>query len=209
MSQGATYVFFGKPALREVTLSVQSLRGHMRLDVAYLGDANLKGCSRRDVRFAPGRLSNAQLARWAKVSLYDWSPFEYTLFLDADTRVLQDISVGFEILKQGWELVIVTSANQHLYSPLWILSERERRITFNELGDSNPTMLNSGVMFFRKSERLGRFFEQWKKEWLRFKDKDQGALLRALHHCPVAVWLLGRPFNGGEAVEHNFGRAAR
>ena len=76
-----------------------------------------------------------------------------------------------------------------------------------ELGNCWPLMLNTGVMWFRRTPRTERLWQTWREEWLRFQEHDQGALLRALGPTPVALWLLGRPFNGGEVVEHLFGRA--
>ena len=80
-------------------------------------------------------------------------------------------------------------------------------MTLDELRDDFPLMLNTGVMWFRRSERLDRFSQEWRREWRRFKRHDQGALLRALEKCPVRLWLLGRDYNGGEIVEHRFGKA--
>jgi len=46
-------------------------------------------------------------------------------------------------------------------------------------------------------------------EWLRFRDQDQAALLRALAIAPVRAWLVGHPWNGGALVDHRFGACRR
>ncbi|HUS95284.1 MAG TPA: hypothetical protein VMX97_00940, partial [Hyphomicrobiaceae bacterium] len=76
--------------------------------------------------------------------------------------------------------------------------------TMDEVG-LDPLQLNTGVIWFGPG--AGPLFEEWRRQWLRWKDKDQGALLRALAKRPTAVALLGHPFNAtnGEVVEHRFG----
>jgi hypothetical protein len=150
--------------------------------------------------------ANGGLAgRWAKTNLDLLSPYRLTCYLDADTRPYGNLSVGFKMLEAGWELVIVPCAKQGA-DGLWHLTEEERAVTLAETGQ--PLMVNSGVMWFRKCGRISRLFRTWREEWLRFRDRDQGALLRALEQRPVKMWLLGHPFNGGSVVAHHFGQAA-
>jgi hypothetical protein len=153
----------------------------------------------------PPGMNSVQMSRWAKVNLDQWAPSADTLYLDADTHVLSDaIMVGFDILDDGWDMVITPSDKQD-DQWLWHCDEHDREATRNEVGPS--TQLQAGVFWFRKSERVAEFFRAWREEWLRFKGQDQGALLRALERCPIRVWLLGYPFNGGAVVAHNYGMA--
>ena len=158
---------------------------------------------------SPEGLTVGQQAHWAKVNVDKWSPYKYTLMLDADTRVKGDLSLGFKMLLKGWEMVIVPSVPNHPGQILWHLSPTEREKTLEELGTWLHVMFNTGLIYFRRTEAVKNLFECWRKEWLRFKDWDQGAFLRALRKCPVSLWLLGSPFNskGGEVVDHLFGRA--
>lgn len=197
---GVVYVAYGQNAVREATESIRALkRFHCAWPIAVIGD-RIPNTHHVDCP------DEGRPGRWAKVSLLDLSPFDQTLFLDADTRVHDKLDIGFHILDDGWDLVIVPSKMQG--QPLHNLIDEERTITLAELGDNRPLMLNTGVMWFHKSDRMRRLFAEWKAEWLRFKQHDQGALLRALAKCPVKLWLLGSEFNGGEIVEHLFGRAS-
>jgi hypothetical protein len=132
--------------------------------------------------------------------LTDW---KYTLFLDADTRIHGKLDIGFTLLERGYDLVMVPSKPQH-NDILRHLGEKERERTVLEL-PLDVLQLNTGVMWFGPGS--APLFEEWRREWLRYRDKDQGALLRALYKCPVKVALLGHPFNSehGEVVEHRFG----
>jgi len=195
--KGVVTVALGMNAQEEAKKSITSLLKHNRFPTKILKEFGSEGAT------------VAQQAHWAKVNVDLWSPFDPTLMLDADTRVKGDLSLGFKILKQGWELVIVPSVPLREGQILWNLSGEERQITLQELGTWRHVMLNSGVVFFRKTEQVHHFFEAWREEWLRFKGPDQGAMLRALRRRPVSIWLLGYPFNslGGSVVDHLFGRA--
>lgn len=205
-SRGVAYIAYGAPAHREAWLSIQSLHELHALPVTLVGD--MKSPYQKDFEGANLFTKASQKARWAKTSLDQWSPYDHTLFLDADTRVHEDLSVGFRALSAGWELVIVPSKPSVPGRTLWHLTTNEVVHTLNTLNYPSPIMFNSGVFFFRKTPRVKRMFAAWREEWLEFKDKDQGALLRALHRAPVSILLLGSAFNGGEVVEHLYGRAA-
>ena len=199
LGPGVVYVAYGHNACTEAIESIRTLREHHDWPIAVIGDPipgtrhiSWEGFGR------PGR--------WAKVNLLELSPFERTLYLDADTRVHGDLSIGFDILQDGWELVMVPSKRGELEAA-GILVEGERHATMAELGDRWPLMLNTGVMWFRRTPRTTRLWQTWREEWRRFQEHDQGALMRAMDQCPVRLWLLGHAFNGGEVVEHLFGRA--
>ena len=194
--KGVVYVAIGKPAQAEADQSVLGLLKHNKYPVHRIEDV-------------PGDLSADRKAHWAKVSMFDLSPFDPTLMLDADTRVHGSLDVGFKALHAGWDIVVVPSVPPHRGAVLWSLNNRERYDTIQRLGLRCHLMYNTGVFFFRKNERTQALFQAWRKEWLEYRDRDQGALLRALEHHPVRLWLLGHPYNSaeGEVVEHLFGRA--
>ena len=200
MTIGVVYITYGPSAAREAANSIQGLRKYHDWPVAVIGDMPMEG-----VWYLPQSVKPGRAGRWAKVNLMELSPFDWTLYLDADTRVRGDLSIGFDILRDGWEMVMVPSKLRS--HPISLLAEKERLITLAELKDSWPLVLNTGVMWFRRTPRTVRLWQIWHEEWQRFQEYDQGALLRALNRCPLALWLLGRPFNAGSVVEHLFGRA--
>ncbi|MFO7858382.1 MAG: hypothetical protein R6V11_05600 [Ectothiorhodospiraceae bacterium] len=196
MGVGVIYVVYGRKARDEAEASIKSLRKHHPdWDIKVVGDSPCRHARYHSFpdRGAPGR--------WAKVNLDKLTNSEHTLFLDADTRVHGKLDVGFRLLDNGYDLVMVPSPPQH-NDALRHLTKEERAATMREL-PLDPLQLNTGVMWFGPG--AAPLFEVWRTEWLRWKDKDQGALLRALNRHPVAVAILGRPFNGGAVVEHRFG----
>lgn len=194
------YVVYGHKAHAEATQSIASLQRCHNWPVLVVGDQPVAGAEHRgfENRGTPGR--------WAKVNLDKLTPWKWTLFLDADTRIRGDLSIGFRLLAAGYDLVMVPSRSQR-NKGLQHLGREERRMTLDEL-PLDPLQLNTGVMWFGPG--IGSLFEIWREEWERWQDKDQGALLRALNRHPVAVALLGWPYNDlrGDVVEHRFGACA-
>lgn len=147
--------------------------------------------------------SDMQQSRFAKATLFNWTPYQYTAYLDADTQVYQDISAGFEALEAGFDLAIAPSQNQG-DNMLWHCGAEDKALTLKQIG-FHPLQLQAGVMFVANNPRTRALFAHWAVEWLKFEDQDQGALLRAFYQCPVKVWLLGSPWNGGAVVGHHWG----
>lgn len=199
-AKGAVYIAIGKRAQDEAEKSAASLKDQMpRLSISMITKTPSN---------VPADFSPAQVARWLKVTAYKWTPYTKTLLLDADTRIKGSLELGFDLLKEC-DLVLVPSMPPKPGAVLWSLDGNDREYTFEVLGRQPHIMFNSGVMWFEKSRRVGRFFERWAREWDRFKSQDQGALLRALK-SPVSLRLLGYPWNSkdGEIVDHRFGSAA-
>jgi hypothetical protein len=199
MRYGVVYVAYGVKAEREVAESRKGLSEGTHIFVNDEFDPSSK-------------YTMDQQAHIAKTQAFQWSPFEYTLMLDADTRVMDAsrLSLGFEAMKLGWEMLMVPSFPPRKDAVLWHLSRAEKDYTLDKLGRFGHYMFNTGVMFFRKCRRVQNLFTSWEREWSQFKDRDQGAFLRALKDNPVKLFLLGKDFNSkdGTVVKHLFGRAS-
>lgn len=203
--RGVVYVAFGEAARREAGMAVKALRHlHPDLPVVAIGEPVEGACP---LPMKCGDLTSMQASRWAKVCLYDQSPFQHTLYMDADTLVRQPVTVGFDILADGWDVALAASDHQG-GDVFWHVGEEEREMTLLRLAHV-PVQLQAGVMWFAKNGRTKALFRTWKREWLRWADQDQAALLRALERSPAKVWILGRPWNGGGIVAHRFGRARK
>ena len=196
---GVVTVAFGPNARTEAEAMIASLRQYHDWPVVILAD---------------GPVINADIirrfddagwgARWAKLNQDQIVPWDRWLYLDADTRIHGDLSAGFDILSDGWDLCITASEHQ-TEKWLWQASDEERRATGSPLDLS----LQGGVFYARKCERVHQFFDVWRTQWQRWQHIDQAALIRAVRVCPIRLWLLGRAYNGrdGATVEHLFGRA--
>lgn len=199
MTRGAIYIAYGEAARREARMSLMTLKAQLpALPVAIVGESSLDGA-----RFVPLTRVDAG-GRHAKVHLDAVTPFDETLYIDADTRVRGDLSVGFDMLRDGWDMVIAPSEAQGK-SAFWHVGETERETTLDEIGFT-PVQLQAGVMFFRQTDAVRALFGAWREEWTRWGGQDQAALARALYRIPARVWVVGRPYNGGALIAHLFGK---
>jgi len=196
--QGVVYIAYGWRAVKEAGYSIKTLRQHNDLPVTVIGE-RVDGTRHIDYE------DQSSLGRRAKVHLCALSPYVYTLYLDADTRVHGSLSRAFEILGSGWDAAMAPS---HVQGDgiLWHVSDEERDATRAELG-RDLLQLQGGMMFWRKNDRTQAFFQAWREEWERWKGQDQAALLRALHRTPLRLWLLSNEWNGGALIEHRYGAA--
>ena len=196
MTSGAVYIVHGDKARSAVELSISNMMKFNDLPIAVVGEyIEMTQQINFDDMDSKGRYS--------KVNLFDLSTYQHTLYLDADTVPYGDLSAGFDMLDDGFDIVIMPSSQQGM-DLFWHIGEEERQATFFEVG-THPLQLQAGLFFFRKNERTKRLFKLWEREYRRYKDQDQAALIRALYQCQVKVWLLGHPWNGGSLVGHRFG----
>lgn len=205
MTPGICYVAFGDNSRAEAAMSVRALRkAGVGLPVSVVADAPLveAGTATQHLPFDDPRSG----ARWAKLNLDTLSPYEQTLYLDADTRPRSNLSTLFAPLDAGFELVIATSTQQ-ADRALWHVPSPERESTFDALGFT-PVQLQAGVFAFRRSEAVSALFAAWREEWQSSAapSQDQAALLRALYRCPVKVWLMSAAMSDA-LVLHLFGKA--
>ena len=202
MTCGVCYIAYGLPAQQAYSESKKSLLRHNDIDVTLCSELS------PHIQDMPIRYDNVQRSRWAKVNLDIWSEYDYTLYLDADTKVNDSLLAGFDYLRDGWDIAISASANQGSRL-LKHCSEQDKELTFKMVGSRDVLQYQAGVFFFRKSDAVKAFFKNWRSEWLKVKEQDQGALLRALAISPVSIMLLGNVWNSinGGIVSHLFGRA--
>lgn len=198
--RGVVLVATGQPARAAAERCLASLRRHHDWPAQVTSDLPVAGAEWVKAG-QPG-----WGGRGAKLGLLLSSPFDETLYLDADTRVRGDLSGGFAVLAGGWDLALAPSSRQG-GDLLGNLAERDRAATLADLGSEWLLGLQCGVLFWRRCQAVTRLAQCWLEEWARFGQHDQGAFLRALYRAPVRLWLLGRAYNGGELVRHDFGAA--
>ncbi len=203
---GICYIAYGNKAINEFKKSVEILyRLDYRYDIVVISDNYIKGYNTIIHGYFKDFDDYIKASRWTKLNLDRLSPFDYTLYLDVDTRVRQDINDGFLILKDGWEFCLTFSQHQDK-EKLWHIGDEDKQFTFDRLQFEDFLQLQAGVFWFKKCHNIYKLFDYWRQEWYRFENQDQGALLRALYKNPVKLWLLGQTWNGGAIINHLFGR---
>jgi hypothetical protein len=192
MIRGIYCVAFGEPARRCALRMIRSAGKHVpEIPVVLCSDRAL---GPEDVLIRqPDRDSGG---RRAKIGMYTLSPAEWdvVLYLDADTEIVGDIRVLFELVEDGWDLVICKAVVGELRHYPFV-GPGQRKRTRAATGTLRVTQYSSGVMAFGRSERVARLFERWSKEWKPGERRDQAALMRALHREPLRVYSLGEEWN--------------
>jgi len=165
-------------------------------------------------------LSDAR-ARTQKTKIWKYAPKEwkYVLYLDADMLVAKPLNLFFDILQDGWDMVVTLSPPR---GPLVHHAQRkkyeeENRYTTGKLGSANLLQIAGGVWAFRRNARTQAFLEGFHKEWRRFQHTDQQSMMRSFWKNPVRMWTLPREFNwfvhhekpSKKAVIYHFATAAR
>lgn len=195
--QGIAYIAYGEKARREVDASLETLRRFHDWPVVVAPEHPVP-----HTRFVDA--TDKVRSRWAKVRLLDWAPWDKILYLDADTRVRGDLSAGFEILDDGWDMAMAPSSQQGR-NWLWHCLPEERYEVREQWG-FEPVQLQAGMMFVRRSPAAQILFSAWTTQWVAYHDEDQAAFLRAYAQHPVKIWTLGSPWNGGALINHMCGR---
>jgi hypothetical protein len=125
-----------------------------------------------------------------KSKMYELSPFDETLFLDADTTVLGRLDYGFNIARAHC-IAVTHSANP------WQRRYYKMRV------EPDDVEYSTGVVFFRKCGEIKRTFDEWSalSESADTRCKyanDAGATLEQLHNdqatFSMAMWSNDRTF---------------
>ena len=187
---GVLYVAYGEAARAQALRSITSLRRFAPgLPVAVVSDTPL-GDTEHIYHPEADRGARTQ-----KTQMYRLSPFEQTLFLDADTELVGSPEPGFRLL-EFVDLVLAQDVTRNFADNKWPhLNQEEVAYTEQVLGTRHHMYFNSGVIFFRRNERVAAMMDAWHEEWKRFGMHDQMALLRAIHRCPVTIAPMRAPWN--------------
>jgi len=207
-SAGVYVVAFGNPSRKCAKRCITSVKEHTDLPVALAADKPID--AGEDV-FIQHDDADAG-ARVAKLKCDELAPAEwnYVLYLDADTEVVGDISFLFDILRDGWELVICKDNNK--YGTVGEMKRPDNLDecveTWDKMGGQQLLQYNGGMMAYRRNANTRRFFQKWQEEWQKYGKRDQGALLRALYDKPLRVFVLMNQFNATTRYEMPKGEIA-
>lgn len=230
MINGVVYIAFGEKAKAEVEKSIASIKDiSISVPIASVGDAEIPGTYFTSWDNPPPFSGGGKLSFRAgevKPFLYKLSPFQNTLYLDADTIIKKDFTAGFDYLKENdicvsyhvkptgepW-YVDEIFGNPKLSPPISDTSIKERDATQKMIGDRRMPFINTGVIFFRTSNATKAFFETWYEEWKIFSGWDeQMAAHRAIVRCPETKVMLLPPIwnqkyeNEDTIISHHMGK---
>lgn len=219
---GIIYMAFGEKARNAVKRSVATLKrigfsypvcvvGDEAVDgfefVKWDGESPFDPTQKKNFMFRAGRI---------KPRLYYLSPFDRTLYMDADTEFLQDIYAGFEMLDEvdlvATQEYLTVGELYNKFMAGWEINIEERAQTIKEGVAADARFVNSGVIFFRTSAANTHLFKEWWEQWMRFQQWDeQLAFMRAIQHSKSKVRYLEPMWNDPQVhdntiIFHNYGR---
>jgi hypothetical protein len=157
--------------------------------------ANFLSLHRYGIRLMPVALSEKQDAfrsRDLKTCLANISPYQETLYLDADILPVRSLMHIWDYLAQG-DLAMVRD-RQPTIADCDHIANSEKTYTLERLPSHTP-QYNSGVMLWRNSSRTQALFKHWQREWQKFQQHDQLALVRAIDATQTDIVQLPINYN--------------
>lgn len=192
-ARGIYCVAFGAPARACATRMMESAKRHMPdIPIALCASAPI---GPEDVLIV--KPDSDVGARRVKLMAYELAPPEWQsiLYLDADTEIVAPVYQFFQWIEDGWELVICRDVGETLHSFQRKNNLAELRELEAAVGTLFALQFNGGVWALRRCDAVAGFMRRWRDEWETHAQRDQGALLRALHASPLRVLVLGNEWN--------------
>ena len=221
MTRGVVYMVWGDKAVWAAGQSIASLwKIEPTIPVLAVGDESvdvlkeeLKGDKRletklemtidpfRGVEFLAGRI---------KPYLYHLSPWQQTLYVDADTTFRGSPQVGFDLLER-WDFLVAETGGRTILQHM--VGENEAKYTRGLFGGAQFILYhNSGMLFWKRNGRVEELLRLWGEEWQRFGAWDeQMALLRAIGRSKALVLTIPYTWNTNapsqaKVLFHEFGQ---
>ncbi len=142
------------------------------------------------LKAAPAHENPVLASRLAKMAIYEYSPFEKTIYLDADICLLANIHELFDELDHHEILVAEDLRPSILDAVNLVRDKREVLPTLQAAGlpvDEQTLQYNAGVLVFRKSPKIAELFRAFRQNFeavLANQDtlflRDQGAFAASM-----------------------------
>jgi hypothetical protein len=188
MTKGIVYIATANDVVRspktfieEAEQSAQSVRDHSDLPITLITD---QPTNAGDTFTNIVRIDDPDFSWRDKIKYLKRTPFDETLFLDTDTRVVEEIDEIFQVLNE-YDLAVAQDPAH---------GEREHP----EAPTSFPEY-NTGVMLYKKSKKVLSFLEKWLDEYDRDQNEwisgDQPSFRKVLHKSNLRYLTLSREWN--------------
>ncbi len=144
------------------------------------------------IQFISAASDNAFNSRGIKTRLINWSPYDETLFLDADILPCDAIGALWKLL----DCASIAMAKDRLETVELCdhISPIEKSYTLAQVPPFSA-QFNSGVMLWKNNTEVQKLAAAWQDEWQIFQKHDQLALVRALHRTKIAVATIPQTYN--------------
>ena len=206
---GIYCVAFGEPSRNCAVRLIRSAKKYMpNVPVAFVGVSPLNVGEDIFIK-QPDKDIGGRTAKLAvdKLAPKQW---EYIIYLDADTEVMEPLDFILETLQGGWEFVICKDMHERHWLAKMRRGDNEAECDYTEdlVGTDRVMQYNGGMFAYRRNERTRRFFEIWNDEYQKWLGRDQGSLIRALHMQPLRMFVLMNQWNASDRYDLPPGKVA-
>jgi len=205
---GVVYVAVGRDYIDSAAISIDTLRRVFSGPVMVITDKpdnkleSLKTKYGIDVLVHPTNTNdNHRSSRVLKTQVMKLCPYDYGMFIDADTLVLNRIH-------QVWGVLgarnIAMARSQH-YPRVGDAGRAKEHMKYDiysddfklacEVAGKRFPHYHSSTIVWRRSEEIIKLAEMWYEEWQHFKGCDMFPLARALFRSNVRISKLPRKYN--------------
>lgn len=216
-SRGVCYVSVGDQYHHYLEQSLHSLRLFYRGPATVLTDCECAYLSELSVKYrasiltvpTPDRMGQHNKSRWIKTSVYQYSPYTVTAYIDADTIICRNIDGLFDCVdEQNPVSMTVETNNETLAKRGWVQQTvTERDQTVYQCGADFPHYHTSTIVF-QKSGDAERLFGLWHEEWKQFGEgrpydmvQDQPSMARAASKTYTRIVPLPRKYNSRSRLD--------
>lgn len=183
--KGILYIAFGDKYTRQAERSAASVKKVQDTHITILCDREITSPN-----FDVIRLIHPEHKR-AKVDFLKESPYEKTLYLDSDTKILRSIDEIFQILEK-FDLVVTHDLSRKRQEWCDLIEEYEK-IPYGF------TEINGGVLGIKTSQESDELLDLWNKKFYQYRDltrnQDQPALRMSLWESKARYHILPVEFN--------------
>lgn len=193
--KGILYICFGDKHISMVRNSIESLRKSGNdLPVAVITDSQLNNCQIIKAGPCVNKFDN----RYYKTQIHKLSPWDETLFLDADTLVINRLDEIWSFIHESPAALALDFLGKIGPTVPHTHKNPVKRDSMNELlklRNSNHEYHNTGVILFKKCPYTFNLFDKWHELWNKFKTIDQPAFGCALAKTGISIDLLPQTYN--------------
>jgi hypothetical protein len=199
MQNGVIYIAFGQRYVDEAIYSAESLKQHSDLPVTLFTDLDVSS------PFIDSVVKINPQHKRAKVDFIAESPYERTLYLDSDTKIVRDISDLFDLLDK-FDVAASHDHSRKTYRWSKVSAYASIPYPFPEY--------NGGVLLFRRNDAVEAFLALWRERFHENKHltngQDQATLRISLWESDVRLHTLPPEFNvRNEAVRQKILKRAQ
>jgi lipopolysaccharide biosynthesis glycosyltransferase len=195
--QGVIYISTGEKYVEMTAMAAKSLKSHCpNLSVHIFTDRDVSSYGCFD---SSTNISDPNTRYGCKVDYFLDSPYQNTLYLDADTRVCEDITHMFELMDQ-FEFAIAHDPGRakHLrkYFGEIPFKKAKHQKKFISKAPKSFLPMNSGVILYKKTDAVIKFFKAWQKSFHEEGlEADQPTLREQLWLNELKIWVLTPEYN--------------